>query len=188
MILISHYAKDLGNLKSPEENIQSSLGFFKDLLDLPILENFKNIQLQSQFNNTLSSNAKYLVHEYLNQSYEPFDFVKLKTQGSLQVAQEKSAIEQANTLAIDSTKPLLKKTNTPITLVSPISAKGIYLNNLEMDFLYARMRHIKDPIKWISQKPYIKQTEQELQNALQDFEKDLPRLKKLGVIPKETKK
>lgn len=73
-------------------------------------------------------------------------------------------------------------------LVSPISAKGIYLNDLEMDFLYARMHHIKDSIKWLSQKPYIKQTEQELQNALQDFEKDLPRLKKLGVIPKETKK
>ncbi len=73
-------------------------------------------------------------------------------------------------------------------LVSPISAKGIYLNNLEMDFLYAHMCHIKDPIKWLSQKPYIKQTEQELQNALQDFEKNLPRLKKLGVIPKETKK
>ncbi|GAA6848640.1 hypothetical protein HpHNI33_10920 [Helicobacter pylori] len=62
------------------------------------------------------------------------------------------------------------------------------MNNLEMDFLYVRMHHIKDPIKWLSQKPYIKQTEQELQNALQDFEKDLPRLKKLGVIPKETKK
>ncbi|GAA9894630.1 hypothetical protein VN0768_11630 [Helicobacter pylori] len=73
-------------------------------------------------------------------------------------------------------------------LVSPISAKGIYLNDLEMDFLYARMHHIKDSIKWLSQKPYIKQTEQELQNALQDFEKDLPRLKKLGLIPKETKK
>ncbi|GAA9965389.1 hypothetical protein VN0930_06930 [Helicobacter pylori] len=43
--LIYHYAKDLGNLKSPEENIQSSLGFFKDLLDLHILEDFKNIQL-----------------------------------------------------------------------------------------------------------------------------------------------
>ncbi|WRD66538.1 hypothetical protein E5E81_03975 [Helicobacter pylori] len=61
-------------------------------------------------------------------------------------------------------------------------------SNLEMDFLYAHMHHIKDPIKWLSQKLYIKQTEQELQNALQDFEKDLPRLKKLGVIPKETKK
>ncbi|GAA7998125.1 hypothetical protein HpMS54_08960 [Helicobacter pylori] len=59
-------------------------------------------------------------------------------------------------------------------LVSPISAKGIYLNDLKMDFLYACMHHIKDPIKWLSQKPYIKQTEQELQNALQDFEKDLP--------------
>ncbi|TPH52719.1 methyltransferase type 11 [Helicobacter pylori] len=47
------------------------------MLDLPVLENFKNIQLQSQFNNTLSSNAKYLAHEYLNQSYEPFDFAKL---------------------------------------------------------------------------------------------------------------
>ncbi len=73
-------------------------------------------------------------------------------------------------------------------LVSPISAKGIYLNDLKMDFLYVHMCHIKDSIKWLSQKPYIKQTEQELQNALQDFEKDLPRLKKLGVIPKETKK
>ncbi|WP_229763294.1 hypothetical protein [Helicobacter pylori] len=73
-------------------------------------------------------------------------------------------------------------------LVSPISTKGIYLNDLKMDFLYARMHYIKDSIKWLSQKPYIKQTEQELQNALQDFEKDLPRLKKLGVIPKETKK
>ncbi|GAA9231169.1 hypothetical protein Taiwan907_03440 [Helicobacter pylori] len=47
------------------------------MLDLPVLENFKNIQLQSQFNNILSSNAKYLAHEYLNQSYEPFDFAKL---------------------------------------------------------------------------------------------------------------
>ncbi|WP_236252429.1 methyltransferase regulatory domain-containing protein [Helicobacter pylori] len=75
--LISHYAKDLGNLKSPEENIQSSLGFFKDLLDLPVLEKFKNIELQNQFNNILSSNAKYLAHEYLNQSYESFDFAKL---------------------------------------------------------------------------------------------------------------
>ncbi|GAA6993410.1 hypothetical protein ID0094_08120 [Helicobacter pylori] len=44
---------------------------------MPILEDFKNIQLQNQFNNILSSNAKYLVHEYLNQSYEPFDFAKL---------------------------------------------------------------------------------------------------------------
>ncbi|WP_280528028.1 hypothetical protein [Helicobacter pylori] len=34
-------------------------------MDLPVLESFKNIQLQSQFNNILSSNAKYLVHEYL---------------------------------------------------------------------------------------------------------------------------
>ncbi|GAA7166238.1 hypothetical protein ID0405_10570 [Helicobacter pylori] len=67
--LIYHYAKDLGNLKSPEENIQSSLGFFKDLLDLPVLEKFKNIELQNQFNNILSSNTKYLVHEYLNQIY-----------------------------------------------------------------------------------------------------------------------
>ncbi|WP_229763782.1 hypothetical protein [Helicobacter pylori] len=75
--LIYHYAKDLGNLKSPGENIQSSLWFFKDLLDLPVLEDFKNIQLQSQFNNILSSNAKYLVHEYLNQSYESFDLAKL---------------------------------------------------------------------------------------------------------------
>ncbi|UOR28767.1 hypothetical protein [Helicobacter pylori] len=41
--------------------------------------------------------------------------VNLKTQGSLQVAQEKSAIEQAKHSRIDSTKPLLKKTNTPIT-------------------------------------------------------------------------
>ncbi|MGT0055644.1 hypothetical protein [Helicobacter pylori] len=48
------------------------------------------------------------------------------------------------------------------------------MNDLKMDFLYACMRHIKDSIKWLSQKPYIKQTEQELQNALQDFEKDLP--------------
>lgn len=47
------------------------------MLDLPVLESFKNIQLQNQFNNILSSNAKYLVHEYLNQSYEPFDFAKL---------------------------------------------------------------------------------------------------------------
>lgn len=52
-------------------------GFFKNLLDLPVLESFKNIQLQSQFNNILSSNAKYLAHEYLNQSYESFDFAKL---------------------------------------------------------------------------------------------------------------
>ncbi len=87
--LIYHYAKDLGNLKSHEENIQSSLGFFKNLLDLPVLENFKNIQLQSQFNNILSSNAKYLAHEYLNQSYESFDFAKLAaelSQAKLQFA------------------------------------------------------------------------------------------------------
>ncbi|MFT2743049.1 methyltransferase regulatory domain-containing protein [Helicobacter pylori] len=87
--LIYHYAKDLGNLKSPEENIQSYLGFFKDLLDLPVLENFKNIQLQNQFNNIFSSNAKYLVHEYLNQSYESFDFAKLAaelSQAKLQFA------------------------------------------------------------------------------------------------------
>ncbi|GAA8708540.1 hypothetical protein BTM305_07690 [Helicobacter pylori] len=50
------------------------------MLDLPVLENFKNIQLQSQFNNILSSNAKYLAHEYLNQSYEPFDFAKFATE------------------------------------------------------------------------------------------------------------
>ncbi len=86
--LIYHYAKDLGNLKSPEENIQSSLGFFKDLLGLPVLEKFKNIQLQSQFNNILS-NAKYLAHEYLNQSYESFDLAKLAaelSQAKLQFA------------------------------------------------------------------------------------------------------
>ncbi len=59
------------------------------MLDLPILENFKNIQLQSQFNNILSSNAKYLAHEYLNQSYESFDFAKLAaelSQAKLQFA------------------------------------------------------------------------------------------------------
>ncbi|GAA7249160.1 hypothetical protein ID0469_08200 [Helicobacter pylori] len=39
------------------------------MLDLPVLEKFKNIELQNQFNNILSSNAKYLVHEYLNQIY-----------------------------------------------------------------------------------------------------------------------
>ncbi|GAA6898454.1 hypothetical protein HpHNI86_10560 [Helicobacter pylori] len=50
------------------------------MLDLPVLEYFKNTQLQNQFNNTLSSNAKYLVHEYLNQSYESFDFAKLITE------------------------------------------------------------------------------------------------------------
>ncbi|GAA7652251.1 hypothetical protein HpBhutan27_05390 [Helicobacter pylori] len=50
------------------------------MLDLPVLENFKNIQLQSQFNNILSKNAKYLAHEYLNQSYESFDFAKLATE------------------------------------------------------------------------------------------------------------
>ncbi len=60
--LIYHYAKDLGNLKSPEENIQSSLGFVKDLLDLPVLESFKSVQLQNQFNH-LSNDAKYLLHE-----------------------------------------------------------------------------------------------------------------------------
>ncbi len=161
------------------------------MLDLPVLENFKNIQLQSQFNNILSSNAKYLAHEYLNQSYESFDFVKLKTQGSLQVAQEKSAIEQAKHSSDRFNQAIIEENQYAYYLnhlVSPISAKGIYLNDLEMDFLYAHTRHIKDPIKWLSQKPYIKQTEQELQNALQDFEKDLPRLKKLGVIPKETKK
>ncbi|WRC83560.1 methyltransferase regulatory domain-containing protein [Helicobacter pylori] len=45
--------------------------------------------MQSQFNNILSSNAKYLVHEYLNQSYEPFDFAKLAaelSQAKLQFA------------------------------------------------------------------------------------------------------
>ncbi|GAA9826286.1 hypothetical protein VN0498_10820 [Helicobacter pylori] len=267
--------------------------------------------MQNQFNNTLSSNAKYLVHEHLNQSYEPFDFAKLaaelsqaklqfaspanfarllqpsyfldkaalnklnetspimqaekellklsfiygskeisykwkamgqtftmhqhvyepifealkdhsivsaqeiqdilsahhkrkaafselvdvtvnlKTQGSLQVAQEKSAIEQAKHSSDRFNQAIIKENQYAYylnRLVSPISAKGIYLNDLEMDFLYVCMHHIKDPIKWLSQKPYIKQTEQELQNALQDFEKDLPRLKKLGVIPKETKK
>ncbi len=59
------------------------------MLDLPVLENFKNIQLQNQFNNILSSNAKYLVHEYLNQSYESFDFAKLAaelSQAKLQFA------------------------------------------------------------------------------------------------------
>ncbi len=272
-------------------------------MDLPVLESFKNIQLQSQFNNILSSNAKYLAHEYLNQSYESFDFAKLAaelSQAKLQFASpanfarllkpsyflDKAALNKLNETSpimqemlkdlfyrvgykkdyfikgktklepLQAEKELLKlsfiyvgkeisykwkamgKTFTmhqhvyePIfeafkvhsmvsakeiqdilqakhssdrfnqaiieenqyayylnRLVSPISAKGIYLNNLEMDFLYAHMHHIKDPIKWLSQKPYIKQTEQELQNALQDFEKDLPRLKKLGVIPKETKK
>ncbi|GAA7245028.1 hypothetical protein Kyoto90A_08940 [Helicobacter pylori] len=273
---------------------------------MPVLEKFKNIQLQNQFNNALSSNAKYLVHEYLKPSYfldkatlnklnetspimqemlkdlfyrvgykkdyfikdktkleclqaekeilklsfiygskeisykwkamgqtftmhqyvyEPiFEALKdhsivrvqeiqdilsvhhkrkaafselvdvivnLKTQGSLQVAQEKSAIKQAKHSSDRFNQAIIEENQYAYYLnhlVSPISAKGIYLNNLEMDFLYARMHHIKDPIKWLSQKPYIKQTEQELQNALQDFEKDLPRLKKLGVIPKETKK
>ncbi|MGL2369353.1 methyltransferase regulatory domain-containing protein [Helicobacter pylori] len=46
-------------------------------MDLPVLESFKNIQLQIQFNNILSKNTKYLAHEYLNQSYESFDFAKL---------------------------------------------------------------------------------------------------------------
>lgn len=45
--------------------------------------------MQNQFNNALSSNAKYLAHEYLNQSYEPFDFAKLAaelSQAKLQFA------------------------------------------------------------------------------------------------------
>lgn len=156
------------------------------MLDLPVLEDFKNIQLQNQFNNILSSNAKYLAHEYLNQSYEPFDFVKLKTQGSLQVAQEKSAIEQTKHSSNRFNQAIIEENQYAYYLnhlVSPISAKGIYLNNLEMDFLYVHMHRIKDPIKWLSQKPYIKQTEQELQNALQDFEKDLPQLKKIRRYP-----
>ncbi|GAA9874544.1 hypothetical protein VN0656_08090 [Helicobacter pylori] len=108
--LIYHYAKDLGNLKSPEENIQSSLGFFKDLLDLPVLENFKNIQLQSQFNNILSSNAKYLVHEYLNQSYESFDFAKLVaelSQAKLQFASPSHFALQARLILLGCYNPLI---------------------------------------------------------------------------------
>ncbi|GAA9666239.1 hypothetical protein HpVH11_05110 [Helicobacter pylori] len=45
--------------------------------------------MQSQFNNTLSSNAKYLAHEHLNQSYESFDLAKLAaelSQAKLQFA------------------------------------------------------------------------------------------------------
>ncbi|MFT2695227.1 methyltransferase regulatory domain-containing protein [Helicobacter pylori] len=45
--------------------------------------------MQSQFNNILSSNAKYLAHEYLNQSYESFDFAKIAaelSQAKLQFA------------------------------------------------------------------------------------------------------
>ncbi|GAA7448064.1 hypothetical protein ID1017_02780 [Helicobacter pylori] len=109
----------------------------------------------------------------------------------MQETQETSVIEQAKHSSDRFNQAIIEESQYAYYLnhlVSPISAKGIYLNHLEMDFLYARMHHIKDPIKWLSQKPYIKQTEQELQNALQDFEKDLPRLKKLGVIPKETKK
>ncbi|GAA8679858.1 hypothetical protein HpBT339_16280 [Helicobacter pylori] len=171
------------------------------MLDLPVLENFKNIQLQSQFNNILSSNAKYLAHEYLNQSYEPFDFAKLatelsqaklqfaspahfarllkpsyfldkatlnklnetspimqemlkdlfyrvgykkaafnelvdvivnlKTQGSLQVAQEKNAIEQAKHSSDRFNQAIIEENQYAYylnRLVSPISAKGIYLN------------------------------------------------------------
>ncbi len=196
--------------------------------------------MQNQFNNALSSNAKYLVHEYLKPSYfldkaalnklnetspimqemlkdlfygvgyKKDYFIKGKTKlehlqaerellklsfiyVSKEISYKWKAMGQTFTMHQHVYEPIFEalKDHSIVSakeiqdilsahhnhLVSPISAKGIYLNNLEMDFLYAHMRHIKDSIKWLSQKPYIKQTEQELQNALQDFEKDLPQLK-----------
>ncbi|MFT2746058.1 methyltransferase regulatory domain-containing protein [Helicobacter pylori] len=90
-------------------------------MDLPALEDFKNIQLQSQFNNTLSSNAKYLVHEYLNQSYESFDLAKLAaelSQAKLQFAspahfarllQPSYFLDKATLNKLNETSPIMQR-------------------------------------------------------------------------------
>ncbi len=136
-------------------------------MDLPVvLEDFKNIQLQIQFNNILSKNAKYLAHEYLNQSYESFDFAKLVAELSQAKLQFASPAHFARLL-----KPsyfLDKATLNKLNETSPIMQE--MLKDLFYRVGYKGLFH------------------QELQNALQDFEKDLPRLKKLGAIPKKTKK
>ncbi|MFT2637021.1 methyltransferase type 11 [Helicobacter pylori] len=57
--------------------------------------------------------------------------VNLKTQGSLQVAQEKSAIEQAKHSSDRFNQAIIEENQYAYylnRLVSPISAKGIYLN------------------------------------------------------------
>ncbi|GAA6889109.1 hypothetical protein HpHNI69_08720 [Helicobacter pylori] len=57
--------------------------------------------------------------------------VNLKTQGSLQVAQEKSTIEQAKHSSDRFNQAIIEENQYAYylnRLVSPISAKGIYLN------------------------------------------------------------
>ncbi|GHP55141.1 hypothetical protein JP0044_11700 [Helicobacter pylori] len=91
------------------------------MLDLPVLEDFKNIQLQNQFNNILSSNAKYLAHEYLNQSYEPFDFAKLVAELSQAKLQFASPANFARLL--QSSYFLDKATLNKLNETSPITCK-----------------------------------------------------------------
>ncbi|WRE66494.1 methyltransferase regulatory domain-containing protein [Helicobacter pylori] len=123
--------------------------------------------MQNQFNNILSSNAKYLAHEYLNQSYESFDFAKLVAELSQAKLQFASPAHFARLLQpsyfLD--KVTLNKLNETSPIMQEMLKDLFYGVGIQKGLFH-----------------------QELQNALQDFEKDLPRLKKLGVIPKETKK
>ncbi|GHR08363.1 hypothetical protein VN0434_12110 [Helicobacter pylori] len=168
--------------------------------------------MQSQFNNALSSNAKYLVHEYLKPSYfldkatlnklnetspimqemlkdlfyrsgyKKDYFIKGKTKlehlqaerellklsfiyVSKEISYKWKAMGKTFTMHQHVYEPIFKalKDHSMVSakeiqdilsahhnrLVSPISAKGIYLNDLKMDFLYAHMHHIKDSIKWL---------------------------------------
>ncbi|GAA6915496.1 hypothetical protein AOH269_11760 [Helicobacter pylori] len=129
------------------------------MLDLPVvLEDFKNIQLQIQFNNALSSNAKYLVHEYLNQSYEPFDFDKLAaelSQAKLQFAspahfarllKPSYFLDKATLNKLNKTSPIMQAEKELLKLSFIYVGKEISYKWKAMGKTFTMHQHVYEPI------------------------------------------
>ncbi|UOR94126.1 methyltransferase regulatory domain-containing protein [Helicobacter pylori] len=127
-------------------------------MDLPILEDFKNIELQNQFNNILSSNAKYLVHEYLNQSYEPFDFAKLAaelSQAKLQFAspahfarllKPSYFLDKATLNKLNETSPIMQAEKELLKLSFIYVGKEISYKRKAMGKTFTMHQHVYEPI------------------------------------------
>ncbi len=128
------------------------------MLDLPILEDFKNIQLKSQFNNDLSSNAKYLAHEYLNQSYESFDFAKLVaelSQAKLQFAspahfarllKPSYFLDKATLNKLNETSPIMQAEKELLKLSFIYGNKEISYKWKAMGKTFTMHQHVYEPI------------------------------------------
>ncbi|GAA9936917.1 hypothetical protein VN0871_09290 [Helicobacter pylori] len=128
------------------------------MLDLPVLEDFKNIQLQSQFNNILSSNAKYLAHEYLNQSYESFDFAKLVaelSQAKLQFASPAHFVrllkpsyflDKATLNKLNETSPIMQAEKELLKLSFTYVGKEISYKWKAMGKTFTMHQHVYEPI------------------------------------------